>query len=150
MNEIIKIDELKRHDRFAKLSGIYLLLDSADTVIYVGQSRNIEKRLLNHRKKPWAYFKYITSDDSSEMGQIESELIKQYQPFYNKTDTKAVLKQYNNRTNKKDRIAAEKQLAQKYGSRFNKLSCRQIQNLLFNEFGMTVSHATVNSDRKAI
>jgi excinuclease UvrABC nuclease subunit len=121
---MIDIDKLERHSRFLKFSGVYLLFDNLDNIIYIGQSRDIQKRLLNHSKKPWAYFKYIELSNFGEMAKTESDLIKRYKPVYNKTDTEITYRQYTNRTSKKDRLLAEDRLRDKYGDNFSSRQMR--------------------------
>ena len=143
-----EVEKLEKHNRHQKISGVYILFDSADNAIYVGQSRDIKSRLRGHKAKPWVYYKYITANNSKTLGQLESTLIKQYKPVYNKIDTKIIIPKHPGRTNRKDRLIAEKKLSEKYSFIYDKLSSRQIQCLLYGEFKMVVSHATVNSDMK--
>lgn len=66
--------------------GIYFLYNQNKELIYIGQSRNIYIRLLEHiaeNKKQFDYFKAITIDDSDFMELMEIYLIQLYKESHN-------------------------------------------------------------------
>lgn len=64
------------------MQGVYILYNQ-NTVVYVGQSNCIEKRLLQHTDK--IYDKVSTIECTEEKGRlaIETALINQHRPKYN-------------------------------------------------------------------
>ncbi|MEE8209078.1 MAG: hypothetical protein V3T88_09050, partial [Nitrosomonadaceae bacterium] len=72
-----------------KMSGsyIYYLLDKG-AVVYVGQTRSVSLRMVNHvaqRKKVFDSYKLLEVKDGLNMNQREFFQILQYRPKYNKT-----------------------------------------------------------------
>ncbi len=67
-------------------SYIYLLFDSTDRLIYIGQTSNILQRMSSHlqTKLHIAKIKYIIVSDL-EVNEIEAELILEYDPPENTT-----------------------------------------------------------------
>jgi len=66
--------------------GIYFLYNQDKELIYIGQSRNIYIRLLEHiaeNKKQFEYFKAIKIDDSDFMELMEIYLIQLYKETHN-------------------------------------------------------------------
>ena len=66
--------------------GIYFLYNQDKELIYIGQSRNIYIRLLEHiaeNKKQLEYFKAIKIDDSDFMELMEIYLIQLYKETHN-------------------------------------------------------------------
>lgn len=72
---------------------VYYLLDSTEDVLYVGQSINPGKRLLQHRKdKPWRHqitWVKVWADYAYAINEVERWQIRKLQPRYNQqfTDT---------------------------------------------------------------
>lgn len=78
------------------LPGVYLMKDSYGQIIYIGKSKNLKnrvssyfqkgnhtprvERMLNHLKD----FDYIITDTEFEALMLECQLIKAYQPLYNR------------------------------------------------------------------
>lgn len=68
------------------VSGVYILLGSMGYVNYVGQSRSLQKRLLemHHRGDvPASHFKYLLVDTQDHADRREYEVIEKYHPKYN-------------------------------------------------------------------
>ncbi len=78
------IQDFSPHDEeeWPTTSGVYLLYDISDRLIYIGQSKNIKNRLKQHFEKFW--FKspiveqasYIEIEDDTLRKQVEAILIK--------------------------------------------------------------------------
>lgn len=69
-----------------KIEGVYLLFDSEENLIYVGQSNNISRRLINHsrnKNKNWSYSYVIPIDYQQHRLFTESILIKYLKPKNN-------------------------------------------------------------------
>lgn len=63
------------------MSGIYFLIKDGN-VIYIGQSINVEKRLLKHRDKDFDTFRIIKCHESRLL-EYERRLIKLFKPVFN-------------------------------------------------------------------
>lgn len=90
----------KQVDELPEETGVYFFLDERGKVLYVGKSRNIRKRVVNHfsndlKKKRFAQMKDLIYDVSYELTGSEliallreSGEIKRWMPSYNKTQRK--------------------------------------------------------------
>lgn len=78
-------------------SGVYLMKDSLDTIIYVGKSKNLKNRVSSYFTNSKSHspkvvklvknlkdFDYITTDTEFEAFMLECKLIKEIKPIYNK------------------------------------------------------------------
>ena len=79
-------------DEFEKIpdtSGVYMIQDKADKIIYVGMSKNIKRRLLNHKNKKWfdfgGYAAQVCRLPHAECAAAEQSLIKSFRPKKNKS-----------------------------------------------------------------
>ena len=70
-----------RMEKMTKKIGVYLLIKNKK-VIYVGRSKNVERRIKNHTDKEYDEVK-IVECQLEETGIKEQELIKQHLPKYN-------------------------------------------------------------------
>lgn len=62
--------------------GIYFLWD-VDTIVYIGQSIDIDKRISEHRKnKKFSHYSYIECS-KKDLNKLESSYIKTYNPILN-------------------------------------------------------------------
>lgn len=86
-------EELKK---LPKKSGVYLMHDELDNVIYVGKAINLRNRVkqyfqssknqsikIKHLVKNISYFEYIVTDSELEALILEDNLIKEHRPKYN-------------------------------------------------------------------
>ena len=86
-------DELKK---LPNAPGVYLMHDSADTIIYVGKAVNLHNRVRSYFRKivgrgpqidkmvqQIARFEYIVTDSELEALVLENNLIKEHRPKYN-------------------------------------------------------------------
>ena len=86
-------EELKK---LPKKSGVYLMQDELDNVIYVGKAINLRNRVkqyfqssknhsikIKHLVKNINYFEYIVTDSELEALVLEDNLIKEHRPKYN-------------------------------------------------------------------
>ncbi len=77
--------------------GVYLMKDSLDSVIYVGKSKNLKSRVGSYFQNSKSHppkvvklvrnlkdFDYILTDTEFEAFMLESKLIKEMQPIYNR------------------------------------------------------------------
>lgn len=65
--------------------GIYFLFNK-NSLVYIGQSEFIEKRIFDHvGSKNFDSWNYIEHSKETSLNEIEADLILKYQPFYNKT-----------------------------------------------------------------
>ena len=69
---------------------LYFLYDKCGELLYVGESSNAEKRLLNHEKRAWAHLidhirivRFHGSDARATAKEHEIEAIKYEHPKYN-------------------------------------------------------------------
>ncbi|ETO91056.1 MAG: excinuclease ABC, C subunit [Candidatus Xenolissoclinum pacificiensis L6] len=71
--------------------GVYKMIDCKKKIIYVGMSKNIKSRVLQHINNPKAYnmisqvhkIQYIITSNHIEALILEAKIIRQYQPRYN-------------------------------------------------------------------
>lgn len=63
-------------------SGIYFLFDG-DEIVYVGQSKNVWKRLAQHSKDKLFNGYTVLSCDPASLDDIEKHYIKEFSPKYN-------------------------------------------------------------------
>lgn len=70
---------------FNRSCGIYVLLDG-DAVCYVGQSRDVVYRVNIHRRDMRFKFNKVLVRycEPHQLDRLETELIKQYKPLFNK------------------------------------------------------------------
>ena len=71
-------------------SGVYLLIKD-NTVIYVGQSYNINKRLLSHHYGFGCEVIVVIEQNSKRRLELESSLIRKLKPIYNNNDKDVVV-----------------------------------------------------------
>lgn len=89
-------DHAEKLSRIVSGPGVYLMLDDADNIIYVGKARNLKKRLSSYFKNPdrldlktrvlvgkIADFDTILTASEKEALILESTLIKKHRPRYN-------------------------------------------------------------------
>lgn len=85
-----KLKRLTSYYNKRKLPGVYVLWYKRK-VVYVGQSKDIEKRIKVHQRDhtawKWNMFSVITGELEYERRMIEAMLINYYQPLYNKEST---------------------------------------------------------------
>lgn len=78
------------------VTGVYLIKDAKDSVIYVGKAKSIKKRVPNHFKEPTlepgkarsmrnlaSSIDYISTTTEMEALILEDSLVKQYKPKFN-------------------------------------------------------------------
>ena len=82
--ELFFKDNVKIEITKSSLCGIYFFFKN-DIIVYIGQSINVESRVVAHTKNKefdsWNYIKV----DSIDLNEVESTYILEYQPKYNKT-----------------------------------------------------------------
>jgi Nuclease subunit of the excinuclease complex len=67
--------------------GTYVMFDAFERPIYIGSSRDVDRRIKQHHKKP--YFHYVTRIEVREYASVdlatkaEEALLKQYSPEFN-------------------------------------------------------------------
>ena len=87
---MIEIEELLKTSKKLEgnYSGIYFLFEG-DELVYIGKGWNCLLRVAEHTRKDsdkkFTSWNYISVDDINEYNRIERELIKKYNPKYNKT-----------------------------------------------------------------
>ncbi len=84
-------------------SGVYMLYDKNDYLIYIGQSKNINQRIQQHCKnenKDWSYAKVILIDNKEHRLIIEKLLIAYIKPSNNKISPSCLNINFNLDTNK--------------------------------------------------
>jgi len=75
-------------------SGIYLMKDSSDQIIYIGKAKNLKKRVRSYFLKNQNYktqklvenisgIEFVLTDNESEAFLLESNMIKKYRPRFN-------------------------------------------------------------------
>lgn len=75
-------------------SGIYLMKDSQDKIIYIGKAKNLKKRVRSYFLKNQNYktqklveniseIEFVLTDNESEAFLLESNMIKKYRPRFN-------------------------------------------------------------------
>lgn len=68
-------------------SGVYFLFDEYETIIYIGQSVNIQKRCIEHTKdKYFCSIGYLPISSEFELLMTEDANIKHYKPSLNKVE----------------------------------------------------------------
>lgn len=84
------IGDLKKYRRPETISGIYILFET-DSIVYIGQSWDIFVRIAKHASywKPtkiinWDFYSYIEISDRAQRLELEKELLRRYNPKYNK------------------------------------------------------------------
>lgn len=70
-------------------TGVYILRDSENVMIYIGMSTNLRQRLLEHWTKKdipgVAFFDWYQTTDEENARKLEEKWIKKYSPKYNVT-----------------------------------------------------------------
>ena len=81
--------------KIPSLSGVYIIKDYYDKIIYIGKAKNLKKRVSSYFRESSSSFKtanirlfahkidFIICDSEREALIIERKLINQYQPFFN-------------------------------------------------------------------
>ena len=82
--------------KLPKKPGVYIMHDSADTILYVGKAVNLHNRVRSYFRanigrgpaidqmvRQIAYFEYIVTDSELEALVLENNLIKENRPKYN-------------------------------------------------------------------
>lgn len=82
--------------KLPKKTGVYIMHDSHDEIIYVGKAVNLNSRVRSYFREnvgrgPWidrmvsliSYFEYIVTDSELEALVLENNLIKEHRPKYN-------------------------------------------------------------------
>lgn len=64
-----------------EICGVYVLYDH-DEIVYIGKSKNVHRRILEHRDKEFTHFKIIEVD-SDNYSKLERILIEEFFPVYN-------------------------------------------------------------------
>ena len=96
IKEIKDIEIIARHELFSAtpwyknyivnfaVPGVYILYYRGD-IIYIGKSKNIVRRLYQHRKKAvnWDAFSYIEINDAFDRTISEAVYIRIYKPIIN-------------------------------------------------------------------
>ena len=84
-------------------SGVYMLYDKNDDLIYIGHTQNINQRLQQHCKndnKDWSYARVILIDDKEHRLIMEKLLIAYMNPIYNKNLPSCLNVSFNLNSNK--------------------------------------------------
>lgn len=82
-----------------QVPGVYLFFSQEGSLLYIGKSTNLRRRLADHKRSwsflkkrswlrgetPWS-FSLIFTSNSLEASQLEFQLIKEWQPLYNIKD----------------------------------------------------------------
>jgi len=76
---------------------LYSLFNAKGQLIYIGESKDAESRIKNHKKnQPWAEeiadFTFVTVASAKEAKRIEKDQIKEHKPLYNLTHNPNYLK----------------------------------------------------------
>lgn len=83
-------DELfggKMRNELTNKQGVYLLLSSDNSIVYIGRSNNLLSRLKIHRKDPEKIFCQVSIfliECPFKTERMESEMIKIHKPIFNK------------------------------------------------------------------
>lgn len=88
---IISKDNFLKKDT-DRLNGIYVMLDDLGICLYVGKTKNLLKRLRQHRKHSKFYrsvyqIEFYVNSNEYEKEMLETFLINQLKPIYNKAKT---------------------------------------------------------------
>ena len=88
---MISLDTLAH---ISELPGVYLFRDSKKQVIYIGKAKNLHKRVSQYfatgslRKQDMMHratdLEFMVCNNEADSLVLESNLIKQYQPSYNR------------------------------------------------------------------
>jgi len=143
------LSKLEKHS--TKVSGVYILYDKEDTIIYVGQTSNLYSRLQNHHNKRFSYFKFIPEKNSVKKRFIEACFIEQYHPIWN------MYQPYNNLINyhspKKYRsewiginALSRRREISKILKEHPKITSRQLQKIFLKKYKVIINHNTFNAD----
>ena len=76
----------ERVERVGHSTGAYELIGKNKRVIYVGHTRNLSRRLQEHRQRgdvPATYFRVFKTQDASAARKLERDLIEKNEPRYN-------------------------------------------------------------------
>ena len=87
MNLEIYSDEIiaNRTQLTSQITGIYFLYRNEE-IVYIGQSRNLHRRIIQHcYGKEFDSYSYIQCDES-ELNDLEFEFIAKHKPMYNSLD----------------------------------------------------------------
>jgi len=83
---MIKIE----NDTSENIPGVYFIYNQKKKLIYIGQSKNITKRITQHRynsavllQKQMFYYEYIHINDKEIRENVEEEFIIKLRPFFN-------------------------------------------------------------------
>ncbi len=92
MNEILK----NKIDNLPEKSGVYMMLDEAGGIIYVGKAKNLKNRVTSYFRKNVSHttkvihmvaniydVNYVITDSEAEALLLECNLIKTHKPYYN-------------------------------------------------------------------
>ena len=83
-----------KSDSIPKDPGVYIMMDSANSAIYVGKAKNLQNRVRTYFAKNRDYktqklvekiadIEFVITDTEEEAFLLESNLIKRYRPHYN-------------------------------------------------------------------
>ena len=110
---MIKLKKIKRESEWnilyydiipvIKDSGVYMLYDKNDNLIYIGHTQNINQRLQQHCKndnKDWSYARVILIEDKEHRLIMEKLLIAYMNPIYNKNLPSCLNVSFNLNSNK--------------------------------------------------
>jgi len=110
---MIKLKKIKRESEWNILyydiipviqdSGVYMLYDKNNDLIYIGHTQNINQRLQQHCKndnKDWSYARVILIDDKEHRLIMEKLLIAYMNPIYNKISPCCLNVSFNLNSNK--------------------------------------------------
>jgi len=110
---MIKLKKIKRESEWNILyydiipviqdSGVYMLYDKNNDLIYIGHTQNINQRLQQHCKndnKDWIYARVILIDDKEHRLIMEKLLIAYMNPIYNKISPSCLNVNFNLNSNK--------------------------------------------------
>ena len=80
----LKRNKIPKHLKYFEQQGVYFLWNSK-TLIYVGKSTNIRRRLIEHKRaKKFTSYSFIPIDDVDKMSLLEAYFIVKYKPKLNK------------------------------------------------------------------
>lgn len=84
MVTIIKKNQIKKIP--TKTSGVYFFFNKNKKLVYIGTALNIRNRIQQHKRKYyWKYVKYIAYAKSKKRYDLETCLIKKFNPKWNVT-----------------------------------------------------------------
>ncbi|MCK4661240.1 MAG: GIY-YIG nuclease family protein [Bacteroidales bacterium] len=74
-------------DQVTNVSGVYLLMNRAKSVTYIGSSTNLKTRLIEYLRTGKIpnvhYFMCYQLSGKAEAKRVKAKMISQYQPYYN-------------------------------------------------------------------